>query len=303
MNLQKFLLFLLSGNIAEVVVLGEPSFSFFFPSSFALKPEAEIWSASQLWDSPSRIVMDTQSTLSTLLLLSSVNFSFPCSFTASSREAKLNLFLLPLSSSPVNTIAAGPPALALGLENTASDAMFKGPTSFRTIFTPGWWADLFFYGFLVRFLSSIFPHPSFAPKLTRSLFPLCLPDGRSHHRQLRHRRLRYKHRRGERRSVSTPPSFYSPSRANFSPSPFLRSRLRMQRRIIPAALRERLPRTSHRFRYLDPRHHASRVRVQASRAKHLQDEPFGQQDPPLVVWNLRSFRLPYHLHPRYLRLW
>ncbi|KAL7412608.1 hypothetical protein BDY24DRAFT_392075 [Mrakia frigida] len=98
MNLQKFLLFLLSGNIAEVVVL-------------------------------------------------TIGLAFK------DRDGYSVYPINPVTALFVNTIAAGPPALALGLEMTAPDAMFKGPTSFRTIFTAGWWADLFFYGFLMGSLT------------------------------------------------------------------------------------------------------------------------------------------------------
>lgn len=63
--------------------------------------------------------------------------------------------LSPVAALFINTIAAGPPALALGLEPTAWDAMFKSPEAYRTIFTRWWWMDLFFYGFLIGVRSSI----------------------------------------------------------------------------------------------------------------------------------------------------
>ena len=49
----------------------------------------------------------------------------------------------------INTLCAGPPALALGLEETPSDAMDRTPSEYKSIFVAGWWADLFFYGLLL----------------------------------------------------------------------------------------------------------------------------------------------------------
>lgn len=63
--------------------------------------------------------------------------------------------LSPVAALFINTIAAGPPALALGLEPTAWDAMFKSPEAYRTIFTRWWWMDLFFYGILIGALGVI----------------------------------------------------------------------------------------------------------------------------------------------------
>ena len=57
--------------------------------------------------------------------------------------------LTPLS----NTLAAGPPALALGLEPTASDAMDQPPSAFQNVFTLEFYADLIFYGFLMGALA------------------------------------------------------------------------------------------------------------------------------------------------------
>ena len=94
-------------------------------------------------------------------------------FSASSRhpflvELDASLISLLLLFFLVNTIAAGPPALALGLEPTASDAMLKGPTAFKTIFTLHWWMDLIFYGVLVR-PCSLSSSLDFIPKLTSHL--------------------------------------------------------------------------------------------------------------------------------------
>ena len=53
----------------------------------------------------------------------------------------------------INTLSAGPPALALGLEPTSKDVMNKPPLEFKTIFTLEWYMDLFFYGILIGALS------------------------------------------------------------------------------------------------------------------------------------------------------
>ena len=55
----------------------------------------------------------------------------------------------------INTLAAGPPALALGLEPTSKDVMNKPPSEFKTIFTLEWYLDLFFYGFLIGGLALV----------------------------------------------------------------------------------------------------------------------------------------------------
>lgn len=99
-NLTKFLLYLLSGNMAEIIVLmiglafkdrdGE--------SVFPLSPVAALW---------------------------------------------------------INTLAAGPPALALGLEPTAPDAMDQGPETYQKIFTLEFYVDLFFYGILMGSLALV----------------------------------------------------------------------------------------------------------------------------------------------------
>lgn len=52
----------------------------------------------------------------------------------------------PVAALWVNTIAAGPPALALGVEPTAKDAMDLGPESFQAIFTTSWYLDTIGYG-------------------------------------------------------------------------------------------------------------------------------------------------------------
>jgi magnesium-transporting ATPase (P-type) len=98
MNLSKFLLYLLSGNIAEVLVLivGLAFLNKDKVSVYPLSPVAALW---------------------------------------------------------INTIAAGPPALALGLEPTAKDAMEKSPRAYKTIFTLWWYIDLIFYGILIGSLS------------------------------------------------------------------------------------------------------------------------------------------------------
>lgn len=58
----------------------------------------------------------------------------------------------------INTLCAGPPALALGLEETPSDAMDRTPSEYKSVFTRWWIADMFGYGFLlVRSFSLSFP--------------------------------------------------------------------------------------------------------------------------------------------------
>jgi len=49
----------------------------------------------------------------------------------------------------INTLCAGPPALALGLEETPADAMLRTPAEYKTIFTFWWIVDLFAYGFFM----------------------------------------------------------------------------------------------------------------------------------------------------------
>lgn len=49
----------------------------------------------------------------------------------------------------INTLCAGPPALALGLEETPADAMLRKPSEYRSIFTKWWIIDLFAYGFFM----------------------------------------------------------------------------------------------------------------------------------------------------------
>ncbi|WVQ72212.1 potassium/sodium efflux P-type ATPase, fungal-type [Cryptococcus sp. DSM 104548] len=99
-NLAKFLLYLLSGNLAEIIVLmiGLAFKDQNGQSVFPLSPVAALW---------------------------------------------------------INTLAAGPPALALGLEPTAIDAMEQPPTAFHQIFTLEFYIDLVFYGFLIGSLSLV----------------------------------------------------------------------------------------------------------------------------------------------------
>jgi magnesium-transporting ATPase (P-type) len=99
MNLSKFLLYLLSGNVAEVLVLLIGlAFKADGVSIYPISPVGALW---------------------------------------------------------INTIAAGPPALALGLEPTAGDAMSKSPQAYKTIFTKWWLIDMIFYGFLIGGLSIV----------------------------------------------------------------------------------------------------------------------------------------------------
>jgi potassium/sodium efflux P-type ATPase len=49
----------------------------------------------------------------------------------------------------INTLCAGPPALALGLEETPADAMLRKPHEFQNVFTFWWIVDLFAYGFFM----------------------------------------------------------------------------------------------------------------------------------------------------------
>ncbi|ODN73715.1 potassium/sodium efflux P-type ATPase, fungal-type, variant [Cryptococcus amylolentus CBS 6039] len=99
-NLAKFLLYLLSGNLAEIIVLmiGLAFKDQNGQSVFPLSPVAALW---------------------------------------------------------INTLAAGPPALALGLEPTAVDAMEQPPSAFHQIFTLEFYIDLIFYGFLIGSLSLV----------------------------------------------------------------------------------------------------------------------------------------------------
>ncbi|ORX35135.1 putative calcium-transporting ATPase 3 [Kockovaella imperatae] len=99
-NLAKFLLYLLSGNVAEIVVLliGLAFQDENGQAVFPLSPVAALW---------------------------------------------------------INTIAAGPPALALGLEPTAVDAMDQPPSSFQEIFNLEFYIDLAFYGLLMGALALV----------------------------------------------------------------------------------------------------------------------------------------------------
>lgn len=93
-NLGKFMLYLMSGNIAQIVLMliGLAFIDEQGLSTFPISPVAILW---------------------------------------------------------INTLCAGPPALALGLEKTPSDAMDRKPKEYRSIFTFWWIFDLFFYGFLL----------------------------------------------------------------------------------------------------------------------------------------------------------
>jgi potassium/sodium efflux P-type ATPase len=93
-NLSKFLLYLLSGNVGELVVL---------LVGLAFRDENN-------------------------------NAVFPLS---------------PVAALWINTLTAGPPAMALGLEPPSPDAMVLPPDHYRTIFTAEFAIDLFFYGFLM----------------------------------------------------------------------------------------------------------------------------------------------------------
>lgn len=82
-NLSKFLVYLLSGNVAEVLVLMVGlAFRSEGVAVYPISPVGALW---------------------------------------------------------INTISAGPPALALGIEPTAHDAMYLAPDSFQAIFTTSWY--------------------------------------------------------------------------------------------------------------------------------------------------------------------
>jgi potassium/sodium efflux P-type ATPase len=57
--------------------------------------------------------------------------------------------LSPVSALWVNTLTAGPPAMALGIEPPSPDAMTRPPGAYRTILTREFTIDLFFYGLLL----------------------------------------------------------------------------------------------------------------------------------------------------------
>lgn len=97
-NLQKFLLYLLSGNLAEVLVMmiGLAFIDQNGQSTFPISPVGALW---------------------------------------------------------INTLAAGPPALALGLEPTPIDAMQKGPDEFSNMFVFWWFVDLIVYGLIISGLA------------------------------------------------------------------------------------------------------------------------------------------------------
>jgi len=93
-NLAKFMLYLMSGNIAQIVLMliGLAFIDDSGQSTFPISPVAILW---------------------------------------------------------VNTLCAGPPALALGLEETPSDAMDRAPSAYQSMFTMWWIIDLFAYGFFM----------------------------------------------------------------------------------------------------------------------------------------------------------
>ncbi len=55
----------------------------------------------------------------------------------------------PVAALWINTIAAGPAALALGVEPTAKDAMDVGPEYFQSVFTASWFLDTLGYGIFI----------------------------------------------------------------------------------------------------------------------------------------------------------
>ena len=83
------------------------------------------------------------------------------------------LYFGPLTDNYSNTLAAGPPALALGLEPTASDAMDLPPSDFHEIFTLEFYIDLIFYGFLmgsvalVNFVIVLWGYFDVSPQVSR----------------------------------------------------------------------------------------------------------------------------------------
>lgn len=97
-NLKKFMLYLLSGNLAEVLVMmiGLSFIDERGESTFPISPVGALW---------------------------------------------------------INTLAAGPPALALGLEPTPEDAMDRAPGEYRSMFTMEWFLDLVYYGLVMAAIS------------------------------------------------------------------------------------------------------------------------------------------------------
>jgi magnesium-transporting ATPase (P-type) len=67
--------------------------------------------------------------------------------------------LSPVAALLINTIAAGPPAMALGYEPTDKHAMDNRPSDYDTIFTFWWYMDLFYYGFMMCVAFAFFPRP------------------------------------------------------------------------------------------------------------------------------------------------
>lgn len=61
--------------------------------------------------------------------------------------------LSPVAALWINTLSAGPPALALGIEPTDKNAMDRRPEDFKSIFVLAWWLDLFYYGILMAAVS------------------------------------------------------------------------------------------------------------------------------------------------------
>lgn len=154
-NLSKFLLYLLTGNIAEVVVLRK------FSRQRLIEDGRVIQNAPMIVQHAGRVCGDVCANLSPPFAV--LGLSFKDQFNNSVYP------ISPVSALFINTIAAGPPALALGLEATQWDvspdplfllppgafgrtsadkfsfaffafqAMIKTPGAYRTIFTRHWW--------------------------------------------------------------------------------------------------------------------------------------------------------------------
>lgn len=59
----------------------------------------------------------------------------------------------PVGALWINTLAAGPPALALGLEPCPDDVMIRQPSDFKNMFTKLWLLDLVVYGLIMAAIS------------------------------------------------------------------------------------------------------------------------------------------------------
>jgi magnesium-transporting ATPase (P-type) len=57
--------------------------------------------------------------------------------------------IAPVAALWINTVAAGPPALALGVEPTSKDVMDIGPSYFQAMLTPSWYLDTVGYGVFI----------------------------------------------------------------------------------------------------------------------------------------------------------